>query len=76
MWDPSYVGANGIGAEDESGEAPAREKHSDDHDQRNDDWRDADGDELGGRFGGSEPGSGGEAAENAEELQAAVAGLS
>src|SRR5215472_6807567 len=50
------VGANGGSAEDERGEAPAREKNADDHDERNGDGRNANGDKLRGRFGGAEPG--------------------
>src|ERR1700674_1612542 len=68
------VGAYGGSAEDERGDAPAGEGNADDHDERNHHGREADGDEVGGRFGGAEPRAGGESGEDAEELQLARAG--
>src|SRR5882762_1730362 len=66
---PANIGADGRGAENERGQAPAREKNADDHDERNDHRRDADGNELRGRFRGAEPGSRSEAGEDAEHLK-------
>jgi len=74
MRSAASVGADRAGAEDEGGKTPSREKDADDHDERDDHWRKAERDEFGGSFGGAEPGSGGEAGENAEELERAGAG--
>jgi len=68
------VGADGTGTEDERRDAPAREEYSNNHDQRNDHWRQTERDELCGSFGGAEPCSGGEPGENAEELESSGAG--
>src|SRR5208283_4307161 len=74
MGSTEYVGSHGGCAEDQGGEAPTRKENAHDHDERNHNWGDADGDELCWRFRRAQPCSCGEAAENAEELQAAVAG--
>src|SRR5437773_2508436 len=66
---PEDIGADRRGAQNQRGQAPAREKNADDHDERNDHRRDADGNELGGRFRGAEPGSRSEAAEDAQQLE-------
>src|SRR5271157_319010 len=70
----THVGAHGGGAQDQSGEAPACKKNADDHDERNHDRGDTDGDELRRRFRRPQPGSCSKTAENAKELQAAVPG--
>src|SRR6266436_7864489 len=45
------IGADGRSAEDQSGEAPARQKNADDHDERNHHRGNTDGDEFRRRFG-------------------------
>src|SRR5439155_2044234 len=64
------VGADAGGAEDQGRQAPTREKNTDNHDERNNHRRDADSHEFRRSFRGTEPGSGSEAGEDAEELQA------
>src|SRR5947199_322059 len=61
------------GAAHQRREAPARQEHADHHHEGNDDGRDAEGDELGGCFGGAEPGAGGEPGQDADALQAGEA---
>src|SRR6266851_1529434 len=63
------VGADRRSAEDQSGEAPARQKNADDHDERNHHRGDSDGDELRWRFRRAQPGARGEAGKDAEHLQ-------
>jgi hypothetical protein len=67
------VGANVRGAANKCRHAPAREKNSHHHDERNGDGRDVRVDEFYGSFRAAEPRSGGKAAENADGLQAAQA---
>src|SRR5260370_20768993 len=66
---PADIGADGRGAQDQGGQAPARQKNSDNHDERNNHRRDADGNELRGRFRGAEPGSRSEAGKDSEQLK-------
>ena len=56
-------------ATNECGHAPARKEYADHHDQGDKNRRDAGVHELGGSFGGAEPSTGSETAENAESLQ-------
>src|SRR5258707_1237982 len=65
----SNIGADGRGAQDQRGQAPARKKNANDHDERNDHRRNANGNELGRSFRGAEPGSRGEAGKNTEQLK-------
>src|SRR4029077_8478753 len=65
------VGAHLTGAADECGEAPAREEYADNHQKRNNKRRYPDLDQLGGSFGGAEPGACAEATEDADELKLA-----
>jgi len=66
---PANIRADGGGAENQGRQAPAREKNADDHDERNDHRRDANGNELRWRFRGAEPGSRSEAGKDAEQLK-------
>src|SRR5262249_50241211 len=49
------VGADGGSAQDQCGKAPAREKNTHDHDERNRNKRNADGDEFRESFSNAEP---------------------
>jgi septal ring factor EnvC (AmiA/AmiB activator) len=51
--------------------APARQKNSEHHDERNSNGRNLRINQLDGGFGAAEPGSGGEPAENSQGLEAA-----
>jgi hypothetical protein len=75
MWRAANVHADGRRAEEECGQAPAREKHANHHDQGDDHRRNADGDELRGSFGGAKPRSRRDAGENAERLELSQAGI-
>src|SRR5271157_2560824 len=70
----AHVGPHGGCAQDQGRQTPSRKKNADDHDERNHDRGDANGDELRRRLRRAQPRSRGETAENAEELQAALPG--
>src|SRR5678815_2685305 len=53
----------------EGGHTPASEEDADYHHQRNENRRDSGANEFSGRFGGTKPSTGREAAEDAESLQ-------
>ena len=59
------VGANGGGALQQRGHTPAREEDAAHHDERDGDGAQPGGDELRGCLGGTEPGAGGDAAQEA-----------
>jgi len=60
-------------AANQRGQSPAGKKHPGDHEQRNDDRRNAQAYEFGGGFGGAEPSPGGKTGENAGKLELAQA---
>jgi len=68
-----HIGPDRGRAPQQRRETPARQEHAHYHRERDHDGRETEHHHLGGRFGGAEPGAGGEAAGHAGELQAAQA---